>query len=215
MNERINWTPEERAADARLRNAAPDMLAALRAILFQVVQGKVLDRDACITQARAAIVKAEGTESGFTLVELCIAVVIIGILAAIAIPAYSAMCDRAREACVKANMHNLQLAGEAFYVENDGQYGSVEQVMASDCAPTFTNPFTHATGQGGAWESLRRCGDATSGTRGIVAQGGDAFGFWVHGVGAKGTEILVLKSGEVVMDSTDPEPDPLPGGPVQ
>lgn len=31
------------------------MSAALRAILFQVVQGPVLERDACITQARAAL----------------------------------------------------------------------------------------------------------------------------------------------------------------
>lgn len=38
--------------------AAPEMLAALRAILFQVNQGKVLERDACIAQARAAYRKA-------------------------------------------------------------------------------------------------------------------------------------------------------------
>lgn len=43
----------------RIRDAAPDMLAALKAILFQVVQGKVLERDACITQARAAVARAE------------------------------------------------------------------------------------------------------------------------------------------------------------
>lgn len=34
------------------------MSAALRAILLQVSQGKVLERDACITQARAALAKA-------------------------------------------------------------------------------------------------------------------------------------------------------------
>jgi hypothetical protein len=47
-------------ANARLIAAAPEMLEAIRAILFQVIQGKVLERDACITQARAAIAKAEG-----------------------------------------------------------------------------------------------------------------------------------------------------------
>jgi len=45
---------------ARLIAAAPDLLAALKAIEFQVRQGKVFERDACITQARAAIAKAIG-----------------------------------------------------------------------------------------------------------------------------------------------------------
>jgi hypothetical protein len=45
----------------RAVNSHDDLLAALRAILFQVRQGKVLERDACIAQARAAIAKAEGT----------------------------------------------------------------------------------------------------------------------------------------------------------
>lgn len=53
---------ERRLADADLIAAAPDMLAALRAIVFQVCQGKVLERDACITQARAAMARAEGRQ---------------------------------------------------------------------------------------------------------------------------------------------------------
>lgn len=39
--------------------AARKMHAALRAIVFQVIQGKVLERDACITQAREAMAAAE------------------------------------------------------------------------------------------------------------------------------------------------------------
>ena len=50
---------ERMKADARLIAAAPAMLIALRAILFQTAQGSVLDRDACITQARAVVAKAE------------------------------------------------------------------------------------------------------------------------------------------------------------
>lgn len=45
-------------SNCNLIAAAPDILAALRAILFQVAQGKVLERDACIAQAREAYAKA-------------------------------------------------------------------------------------------------------------------------------------------------------------
>mgnify|MGYP001558443365 FL=1 len=43
----------------RACNSHDELLEAIRAILFQVYQGKVLERDACINQARAAIAKAE------------------------------------------------------------------------------------------------------------------------------------------------------------
>lgn len=49
---------EEVEANCDLIAVAPEMLAALRAILFQVIQGPVLERDACITQAREAYAKA-------------------------------------------------------------------------------------------------------------------------------------------------------------
>lgn len=58
------WVNEAQTVDvashARLIVGAPDLLDAVRAILFQVVQGKVLERDACIAQARAAYAKAIG-----------------------------------------------------------------------------------------------------------------------------------------------------------
>lgn len=59
---------------------------------------------------------------GFTLVELMIVVVVIGVLAAIAIPNYLSLSRRAQESSVKANMHTLQLILEDFSVLNDGNY---------------------------------------------------------------------------------------------
>ncbi len=52
---------------------------------------------------------------GFTLIELLIVVVIIGILAAIAIPKFAATKDKAKLASVKSDLRNIETAEEAFY----------------------------------------------------------------------------------------------------
>ena len=55
---------------------------------------------------------------GFTLIELLIVVVIIGILAAIAIPKFSATREKAYYAALKSDLKNLASQQEIYYADN-------------------------------------------------------------------------------------------------
>jgi type II secretion system protein G len=109
---------------------------------------------------------------GFTLIELMIVVVIIGILAAIAIPNFIAMQNRAKEGSTKSNMHTFQTAAEDYSVQNDGAYaGSADLVAAQlpTLGANFKNAFTNGTGAGDAWEDRASMSGAPGATAGITS----------------------------------------------
>ena len=64
---------------------------------------------------------------GFTLIELLIVVVIIGILAAIAIPKFAATKDKAKLASVKTDLRNSMTAQEAYFSD----FGTFAQLQTA------------------------------------------------------------------------------------
>lgn len=74
---------------------------------------------------------------GFSLIELVIVVVIIGVIAAIAIPRMSRGGDAARESSLTANLATLRNAIELFHTEHDDTWPGVGTI--SDQLLLFSN----------------------------------------------------------------------------
>jgi type IV pilus assembly protein PilA len=71
----------------------------------------------------ARIRKAQDNdESGFTLIELLVVIIIIGILAAIAIPTFLKQREKGWLAAVKSDVKNAITAEESYGTDNNGSY---------------------------------------------------------------------------------------------
>ena len=99
-----------------------------------------------------------GSEQGFTLIELLVVILIIGILAAIAIPSFLNQKGKANDASAKELARTAQTTAETIATENSGSYANVSPTELNKVEKTI--PFSTS----GTCSGTAACIMAGSGT---------------------------------------------------
>ena len=115
-------------------------------------------------------------EKGFTLIELLVVILIIGILAAIAIPAFLNQRGKAYDASAKSQVKTAQTAIETYATDNNGTYGVVAKSDLVAIEPTLGDSsgatLTTVTGNGSIGYTLTSTAATTGDTFTIIDTSG-------------------------------------------
>lgn len=90
---------------------------------------------------------------GFTLVELLVVVVVIGVLASIAIPKFANQKEKAMLAQMKSDLRNLATAEEAFFYDSTTYTTSLAALNNFTPSQSVTITIPEATGKGWSAET--------------------------------------------------------------
>ena len=105
------------------------------------------------------------TRKGFTLIEVLIVVIILGILATIAIPQFARMTRKARLAEAWTNLAAIRTGESVYYMEESAYTTNIGQLDAGEA--TSTN-FTYSVNVSGSTFNAASAGSTTA-TNGITA----------------------------------------------
>jgi type IV pilus assembly protein PilA len=125
--------------------------------------------------------RADAAERGFTLIELLVVILIIGILAAIAIPSFLNQKGKANDAAAKEMAHSAQIAAETYGTDNNGDYTNLTAAALNQYEATIQT----SAGNGNAW---------------VLPAGvsGSANGYTVVAVSVSGDQFTITRSGGTI-----------------
>jgi general secretion pathway protein G len=95
---------------------------------------------------RRTVRRGSRAQQGFTLLELMIVMIIIGILAAVAVPAYLQSVRKAKEAVLREDLHAMRAAIDSFTVDKQKAPQQLEELVESGYLKAMPkDPITNRT----------------------------------------------------------------------